>query len=74
MWCEAAKRWKAAVEVCRASAKAAGEMGEVGSSRGTSLSGWGKAVIAGRKGETGGEPKSISKGHGPPRDSWETEL
>ena len=51
-----------------------GRNGEVGSSQGTSLSGWGKAVIAGMKGETGGEPKSISKGHRPPRDSWETEL
>ncbi len=26
-------------------------------------------MIAGKKGETGGEPKSMAKGQGPPRDS-----
>ncbi len=31
-------------------------------------------VIAGKKGETGGEPKSIVKGQGAPRDPWEAEL
>jgi hypothetical protein len=31
-------------------------------------------VIAGKKGEAGGEPKSRENGQRPPRDSWGTEL
>jgi hypothetical protein len=49
-------------------------MGDGGSSRGASSSGWGRVLIAGKKGEAGGEPKSQAKGQRPPRDSWETEL
>jgi hypothetical protein len=48
---------------------------EMGGHRGGApSSGWGRTVIARKKGETGGEPKSIAEGQGPPRDSWETEL